>query len=142
MRFDTDNCSFCTTSSISLSWSYEICSRVLKQNNRLTWNSCPRWKNKPSESSFSHHFNLQPLVCQGHSINKNLAHMYVYSFRSTVQFARDVSEAKAMEDTITKFEETFGTGSHDSHMIPKRGSNIPSTTSGSSTTKPPQNVRL
>ena len=30
-----------------------------------------------------------------------------------------------MEDTINKFEETFGSGSHDSHVIQKRGSGTP-----------------
>ncbi|CAI8027858.1 SCY1-like protein 2 [Geodia barretti] len=46
--------------------------------------------------------------------------------RSTVEFARDVAEAKAMEDTINKFEETFGSGgSHDSHVIQRRGSATP-----------------
>ena len=37
-----------------------------------------------------------------------------------------MAEAKAMEDTINKFEETFGSGgSHDSHVIQRRGSATP-----------------
>ena len=39
-----------------------------------------------------------------------------------------------MEDTINKFEETFGTGSHDNQVIQKRGSinqRSPPATSGS-----------
>ena len=37
-----------------------------------------------------------------------------------------------MEDTITKFEETFGSGSHDSHMIPRRGTTVSQGSSGGS----------
>ena len=56
--------------------------------------------------------------------------------RSTVDFAREVSDTKAMEDAINTFEETFGAGSYDSHMIPKRGSTVPTTSSdGLSTAK-------
>ena len=36
-----------------------------------------------------------------------------------------------MEDTINKFEETFGMGqSHDGHVIQKRGANNPGSPSG------------
>ena len=53
------------------------------------------------------------------------------SLRSTVEFAREVSEAKAMENTINRFEETFGGGSHDHHMIPRRGTSSSQGSSGS-----------
>ena len=56
-----------------------------------------------------------------------------------MDFAREVSEAKAMEDTINKFEETFGSGSHDNHMIPRRGALSP-TTSGPVARAPSNNV--
>ena len=52
--------------------------------------------------------------------------MCLTTHRSTVEFAREVSEAKAMEDTINKFEETFGSGSGDSHVIQKHGASTPS----------------
>lgn len=51
-----------------------------------------------------------------------------YTLRSTVQFAREVSEAKAMDDTVTKLENMFtGSGASDSPVsVPRRGTS-PST---------------
>ena len=37
-------------------------------------------------------------------------HTYIHTFRSTIEFAREVSEAKAMEDTLKGIENLGGGG--------------------------------
>ena len=50
--------------------------------------------------------------------------------RSTVEFAREVSEAKAMDDTVNKLEEMFTGGGASSSPItaPRRGTSPPAKT--------------
>lgn len=41
--------------------------------------------------------------------------------RSTVEFAREVSEAKAMDDTVNKLEQMFSGGGESPASAPRRG---------------------
>lgn len=41
--------------------------------------------------------------------------------RSTVEFAREVSEAKAMDDTVNKLEQMFSGGGESPASGPRRG---------------------
>ena len=48
-----------------------------------------------------------------------------FSFRSTVEFAREVAEVKAMEDSINRLEGMFGgSGSHETFTAPRRGTSL------------------
>ena len=42
-------------------------------------------------------------------------------YRSTVEFAREVSEAKAMDDTVNRLEQMFSGGGESPGSAPRRG---------------------
>ena len=53
-------------------------------------------------------------------------HTHTHTFRSTVEFAREVSEAKVMDDALDRLDEMFGSsGSHDTFSPPRVGSALP-----------------
>ena len=50
-------------------------------------------------------------------------HTYTHTDRSTVEFAREVAETKAMDDALDRLDEMFGSsGSHDNFTSPRVGS--------------------
>ena len=49
-------------------------------------------------------------------------HTYIHTFRSTIEFAREVSEAKAMEDTLKGIENLGGGGGTGDVLVAKAGS--------------------
>ena len=53
--------------------------------------------------------------------------MIVHLFRSTVEFAREVSEAKAMDDTVNRLEQMFSS-SESPATAPRRGTSPQSKT--------------
>ena len=55
-----------------------------------------------------------------------LPHTHTHTFRSTVEFAREVAEAKVMDDALDRLDEMFGSsGSHDTFSPPRVGSALP-----------------
>ena len=49
--------------------------------------------------------------------------------RSTVEFAREVAEQKAIDDAVDKIEDIFGGGSKPSDVVARKGTSLPVTTS-------------
>ena len=55
-----------------------------------------------------------------------ITHTCTHTFRSTVEFAREVAETKVMDDALDRLDEMVGSsGSHDTFSPPRVGSALP-----------------
>ena len=65
------------------------------------------------------------MVCAQEISTNPSAHTYTTD-RSTVEFAREVAETKAMDDALNRLDEMIGSsGSHDNFTSPHMGSSPP-----------------